>query len=65
VDYKAMLWQIEKDENCRYQVQIIWLRERDPIGEAMPEERTALPTADELAANRKNRSNHTTILNPS
>jgi hypothetical protein len=36
VDYKAMLWQIEKDEACRYKVQIIWLRERDTIGEAIP-----------------------------
>jgi hypothetical protein len=25
VDYQAILWQNEKDENCQYKVQIIWL----------------------------------------
>ena len=36
VDYKAILWQIEKDADCRYKVQLMWLRERDSIGEAIP-----------------------------
>jgi len=36
VDYKAMLWQNEQDEACRFKVQIIWLRERNSINEAIP-----------------------------
>jgi hypothetical protein len=29
VDYNVMLWENEKDENCKYKVQIIWLGERN------------------------------------
>ncbi len=36
VDYKAMLWQNEQDEACRFKVQITWLRERNSINEAIP-----------------------------
>ena len=36
VDYKAMLWQNEQDEACRFKVQITWLRERNSISEAIP-----------------------------
>ncbi|HNY49347.1 MAG TPA: hypothetical protein PLV50_02915 [Smithella sp.] len=36
VDYKAILWRMEKDGDCRYKVQLMWMRERDSINEAIP-----------------------------
>ena len=37
VEYSAMLWENEKDENCKYKVQITRLgKENDDIGEGVP-----------------------------
>ena len=34
IEYSAMLWENEKDENCKYKVQITWLGEKNSdIGE--------------------------------